>query len=174
MRLFIGIRTPCENELISLQQSLRQRGSGRFTDRDNLHMTLKFLGEMPPDRVKDITGAMEEVDAERFFLECRGAEMFNKSGIVSARVDGDMGRLMALFTALEDALAQRGFARETRALRPHITLARGFRAFSQADLGDVPYRCSGFEVGDIILFESRRDAGRLVYVPLYRKRLGPG
>ena len=172
MRLFIGIRTPCENELTALQQSLKQWGNGRFTDRANLHLTLKFLGETPPEKVKDIADAMEGVDAEQFFLECRGAEMFNKNGIVSARVEGDLGRLQALFIKLENALEQRGFRREPRALKPHITLARQFRVFSQADLSAVPYRHCGFEVRDIILFESRRDAGRLVYAPLFVKRIG--
>lgn len=170
MRLFIGIKTGCEAYLSSLQQELKKAGSGRFTEAGNLHLTLKFLGEVPPARLGDIREAMSALHAEVFALECLGIEMLNKNGIVSVRIGGEVGKLAALQAGLEDTLSGKGFQKEGRAFRPHITLARNFRALPGCDIAAIPYRRQRFTVREMTLFESRREAGRLVYWPLFTCR----
>ena len=172
MRLFIGIKTGCEDHLVSLQKHLRRMSSGNFTYTQNLHITLKFLGEVPPAKLDDIKDAMSEVDAQPFHLEAKGASLFGKSGIVSANVGGDIAALTALAGSLETAMEKCGFAKETRQYRPHITLARRFRANGGTDIAAIPYTVCGFSVNEIVLFESKRVDGRLVYVKLLGKGLG--
>lgn len=171
MRFFIGIKTGCEAYLSSLQQGLKALGKGNFTHTENLHITLKFLGEAPPFRIADIRAAMKRVEAEPFALECTGVRMFGRSGIVSAQVGGDLGALSALASKLEDALETIGFAKEARPFRPHITLAREFRALPGCDVSSIPCAGCRFNVGEMILFESARENGRLLYVPVYRQIL---
>lgn len=171
MRLFIGIKTGCEVYLSSLLQELKSIGKGNFTHLENLHLTLKFLGEVPPFRIADISGAMKHIKLEPLFLECRGARMFGKAGIVSAEVGGDLASLSSLASKLDDALEHIGFAKETRPFRPHITLAREFRAMPGRDISTVPHTGCRFYVDEIMLFESARADGRLVYVPVYRQSL---
>ncbi len=171
MRLFIGIKTCCEDYLSALQEELKKYGRGNFTHRDNLHLTLKFLGETPPARVREISGAMADVKAEPFTLELRGAKVFNKNGIVSAEIGGNLGPLLALAGKLEDALEAIGFPKESRNFKAHITLVREFRQNPGCDIADIPHGSQKFTVGGIILFESTRIDGKLTYVPLYTKKL---
>lgn len=172
MRLFIGIKTGCEEHLCGLQQALLRIGKGRPAARANLHLTLKFLGEVPPGQVGAIRRAMETVDADPFSLECRGAFLLGRSGIAAARVGGDTAALKALHAQLEAALVTCGFAKEQRRFLPHITLARQYRARSGEDAAAIAYTPCAFAVRGIILFESRRVGGKLVYQPLFVKELG--
>jgi 2'-5' RNA ligase len=171
MRLFIGIKTGCEDYLKSLQDALKKCGSGNFTHPDNLHLTLRFLGEAPPSRVKDISEAMRSAAGAPFELEIRGAKAFGRNGIVSAEVDGNLAPLSLLVSRLEQSLANAGFAREQRPYRPHITLAREFRATPCRDISAISHGSLRFTANEIILFESTRQAGRLTYVPLYTQKL---
>ncbi len=171
MRLFIGIKTGCEDSLAALQSELKKCGRGNFTHTENIHLTLKFLGEVPPMRISEISKAMAGVKAAPFCLECRGAKAFGRSGIVSAQVGGNLSALSSLASKLEDALETVGFAKEQRSFRPHITLAREFRADPGCDISSIPYKTLRFTVDEMILFESTREAGRLVYVPVYIKSL---
>lgn len=171
MRVFIGIKTGCEDYLTSLQNELRKAGKGNFTDVNNLHITLKFIGEVPPSRIKEISEAIFETGGEAFKLECLGIEVFNKSGIVSAKVGGELKKLDAMNSRLENLLEARGFEKEKRAYRPHITLVRKYYPSGGFDIGSIPYRRCAFTVKEIILFESRRENGRLVYAPLFTHKL---
>ena len=172
MRLFIGIKTGCEAHISALQDELKKLGRGRFTRSDNLHITLKFLGELPPDRVSGLCEAIAAAGGAPFTLEIGGARMFNRSGILSADVLGETDSLAALAERLEAALEKQGIPRETRPFRAHITLARDYEP--HGDLSGVPQRRCSFDVDEVILFESRRENGRLTYAPLYRYRLGGG
>ena len=171
MRLFIGIKTKCDRHLISLQDALRQIGRGRFTASGNLHITLKFLGEVPPAKTGRIQREMSEISTKPFCLECRGAVPFGKSGIVAAGVGGDIATLKTLHEKLEMAMEKCGFVHENRPYRPHITLVRQYRANAGADIAAIPYRPCGFAVNEIVLFESKRVDGKLVYGKLFGKTL---
>lgn len=172
MRLFIGIKTGCEDYLTALQDELKKYGRGNFTHADNLHLTLKFLGEVPPARVKEILDAMARVKAEPFTLELRGVKIFNKNGIVSAEVGGNLELLSSLAEALEGVLEAIGFPKEGRSFKAHITLAREFRPGPGCDISSIPHASRKFTVNEMILFESARIEGKLIYVPVYTKRLG--
>lgn len=170
MRLFIGIKTGCENYLTALQDELKKCGKGNFTHAGNLHLTLKFLGEIPPIRVKEISDAMARIKAQPFALELRGVMMFSR-GIVSAEVGGSLGSLSALAGKLEDALESIGFPKESRSFKQHITLVREFRPEPGCDIAAIPHGSRKFTAGEMILFESARIEGKLTYVPIYRQRL---
>jgi RNA 2',3'-cyclic 3'-phosphodiesterase len=173
MRLFIGIRAGCEKYLGSLQQMLKKAGNGNFTLSENLHITLKFLGEVSPSRLGDLRSAITEADGSVFTLECQGMAMLGKGGIVTALVGGDLSALSALFSRLEDALEKRGFEREARPFHPHITLVRNFHALEGDDIASMAHKGCRFKAAEVTLFESRREAGRLVYAPLFAHPLAP-
>jgi 2'-5' RNA ligase len=75
MRLFIGIRAGCAEYLAALMEQLHQAGRGRFTRPENLHITLKFLGEQSPSVVKKICAAIAEAGGEAFTLEIGRAHL---------------------------------------------------------------------------------------------------
>lgn len=172
MRLFIGIKTGCENYLAALQEQLLARGHGRLTARDNLHLTLKFLGETPPHKFEEVCGAMAQLRGGPLSLRCLGVHFFSGSGIVYCGVGGDTAALGALASSLETALEKTGFQKENRPFRAHITLARDFRPDPGANIASIPFSGKAFTAEEIILFESARTGGKLIYAPLYKKKLG--
>lgn len=96
---------------------------------EKLHITLKFIGEVEPPRVNDLSQAAGRAASQvgRFELSIAGAGAFPPRG--AARVlwlgVGDMsGGLKRLAAMLEDECATMGFARERRPFSPHLTIAR--------------------------------------------------
>ena len=133
MRLFIGIEFPRKivDDLCSLQCDLRamiQRG--RFTARENLHLTLQFLGETPENRIEEINRELATVALQHcsFQLSLGGRlGYFGSANPVRVIWLGMQGELTALFNlqaGVAAALRGLGFVDEERAYKPHITLVR--------------------------------------------------
>lgn len=170
MRLFIGVKTGCEPQLAALSQELKKLGRGNFTREENLHMTLKFLGDVPPSKVGAVSDAIAHAKPGVFTLWCEGLQTFGRD-IISAKVGGELKKLSALHQSLETSLERCGFEAEQRVFKPHITLVRAFRPFGAFDLSSISSVRKDFEVNEVILFESTREEGKLVYKPLFTHRL---
>ena len=170
MRLFIAILLdePCKSLLGMAQDCLRGGAvQGNFTRRENLHLTLAFLGET--GRVDAVRAAMAEIHSPAFPLTLRGVGKFPRQG-------GDvwwMGvsenpPLETLYRQLSEALRRRGFQLESRPFRPHLTLAREVLltpGFDLSALRNLPSRT--MRVEGISLMKSERLAGRLTYTELF-------
>jgi 2'-5' RNA ligase len=170
MRLFIAILLdePVKDALCQVRDRLRAAAeSGRMTRRENLHLTLAFLGEVPPSRIQAIRRCMEAAAGPAFDLELRGVGRFRRDG-------GDiwwMGAalppaLLDLSRGLNAGLRDAGFPLEDRELRPHLTLGREIRlprAFDRAAL-EAPALLQ--PVRRIHLMQSDRVKGVLTYTPL--------
>ncbi|MBO4384537.1 MAG: RNA 2',3'-cyclic phosphodiesterase [Clostridia bacterium] len=179
MRLFIAIELSdgMRRELALVSRALKERASGgRFVPVDNMHITLRFLGE-----TADLSGAVAAMrEACRgirpFDLKLGGYGYFEKTASGNHRVSlvtvkGDIGELSVLHETLEAALSDRGFPRDMKRYTPHVTLGRSVEhdELSDAELKKIPLS-SGTTVSGITLFESVRVGGRMVYTPLHRER----
>lgn len=179
MRLFIAIELSdgMRRELAGLSRTLRERASGgRFTPVENMHVTLRFLGE-----TEDLSGAVNAMrEACRgirpFTLKAGGYGYFEKTASGNHRVSlvtltGDLDELSVLHETLEAALSDRGFPRDMKRYMPHVTLGRSVEhdELSDAELKRIPLS-SETAVSGITLFESERIKGRMVYTPLHRER----
>ncbi len=95
---------------------------------DNLHVTLKFLGDVALQRTAEVSRTLVEAAAGEpaFSAELRGLGAFPSAGRPSVVWAGLMGAdaLVRLAERLEASLELQGFARESRAFHPHLTLAR--------------------------------------------------
>ncbi len=134
MRLFVAINLP-EEERARLEQEVRALRGARLPVRwvaaDALHLTLKFLGEVPDARVGEIEHALKEVAGAfaPFRLELRGLGAFPNPRSprvvwVGVHAPAELGRLAG---AVEEAMAGLGFPRENRPFSPHLTLGRAER-----------------------------------------------
>jgi 2'-5' RNA ligase len=101
----------------------------RWVDPASVHLTLAFLGELDDERLAAVGTATEEAarSSRSFTLRIVGIGTFGPTSaprVVWTGVEGDLPRLSRVRAALADALAARGFPRETRPFAPHLTLAR--------------------------------------------------
>ncbi|MBO4832002.1 MAG: RNA 2',3'-cyclic phosphodiesterase [Oscillospiraceae bacterium] len=177
MRIFIAVNFPedVKDALCGDMAGLRERSvTGNFSLRENLHLTLAFLGEVHPRRVSDIRKVMDsaicpasDAGISGFGSFGRGGERLLWRGLrLDPKVRNMRDRLIA---GLKDA----GFTPDDKPFKPHITVAR--RAcyppeFSEKDfassLSDVPFRIEA-----ISLMRSERIGGKLTYTEMYRASL---
>ena len=128
MRVFIAIDLPNEvrNRLKVLQRALRpSAGTAKWVPPESIHITLKFLGEVPEKRVVLIDEALAGLNWKPFTIAVHGVGFF--PGARSPRVfwaGMDAPTMQGLTEELDARMERLGFEREKRAFRPHITLAR--------------------------------------------------
>ena len=126
MRLFLAIlfEEPVKDRLCEAMELIRRSTrTSRLTRRENLHLTLVFLGELrEAGKVREV---MEEIRTGPFPLEIRGLGRFQRDGgdLYWAGIEPSLP-LQNLYLELKNALAGKGIAVEDRPYRPHLTLAR--------------------------------------------------
>ncbi len=162
MRLFIAVELPPEvrTAVHEALDPLRDRFPRiRWVASENLHVTLRFLGEVAAEREGELEGCMQAVAQrwEPFELSCSGVGAFpsgRSAKTVCVGFDDPEGRLKRLAADLEDELAA-GFGREERAFKPHLTVARSSKRLPLLD-GLPPLSLPGepFEVHRLTLFRS--------------------
>lgn len=176
MKLFIAIELPkpMKREISKALNELKLRSTGgRFVKNENLHITLHYIGES-----NDLMGAVEAMKRAAqgirpFALRPSGYDFFEKSGHKTSfiAVDGQLNELGILRESLECALSDNGFAREYKRFIPHITLGRNVE---HDELTTIEMQAISFNsemlVQEITLFESTKENGKIVYVPLHRER----
>jgi len=133
IRSFVAIELPEEAKkgLASLRREL-ERDEHRFVkwvDPGGIHLTLKFLGDVPSKRVIEITEAMKKAaqGISPFLLEISGLGAFpslKQARVVWVGIGGELDKLSALQQNIDSALAALRFTREQRPFVPHLTLAR--------------------------------------------------
>ena len=101
----------------------------KWVDPGGIHLTLKFLGNIPAERVTEITEAMEKAaqGISSFHLEISGLGAFpslRQARVFWVGIGGEMDKLSKLQQNIDSALAALGFAKEERPFVPHLTLAR--------------------------------------------------
>jgi len=111
----------------------------RWTRPDSIHLTLQFLGDILPDQVEAVAGALRVACAGRgpFAFELAGAGVFpnlNRPRVVWVGVVEPSGALAALQQRVAQALAPLGFSPEERAFTPHLTIGRAARDAGPRDL----------------------------------------
>ena len=175
MRLFISI--PCEgefrDELIETIEDLRAESyGGNFTDYDNLHLTLAFLGETDRRDLPYIKDAMIKVVSnleayEKFELTLGGIGWFrSREGRTYYRRVNENKKLSWLAKSLNRELG----IKEDKPFRPHITLARRCRVYDDFDKEafEAELYDTSMIVNKIVLYESVLTPSGPVYTPLFK------
>ena len=172
MRLFVAIDFSPEvvEALLRAANVLRRQGMGNFTRRENLHLTLAFLGET--DRVGAASDAVMGIKADTFPLTLEKLGHFRDLYWAGVRPSP---ALTALQRQVAEALRDRGFALEDRPFRPHLTLCREFRPFTPSFTTEAAEKALGTPscaIRQVRLMQSRREKGRLIYSEVCGKDLG--
>ncbi|UCH75473.1 MAG: RNA 2',3'-cyclic phosphodiesterase [Rhodospirillales bacterium] len=179
IRLFVAIPLP---EAIRTQLSLLQSGlpGARWIKPENIHLTLRFIGEVRNDIATDIDTALAQISAPGFDLELDGIGNFARGKHPHALWAGvaKSEPLMRLQAKIEAGLVRAGLAPETRKFSPHITIARlkDTRRGRVEDWATVHggFRSPPFRVDRFALFSSFLKSEGAVYVEEASYELTPG
>jgi 2'-5' RNA ligase len=133
VRLFVAISLSVEllDRFSALLQELRALAPlAKFVPTENLHLTLKFLGEVPHAKLDEVRSVLSTIRSEQpGALEFRALAFFpNERHPKVLWVDVESTTsLKSLAANIDRATHTLGFPRETRAFTPHLTLARFYK-----------------------------------------------
>jgi 2'-5' RNA ligase len=184
IRTFIAIELPAEvrSGLDGLQQELKALGlKARWVRPANIHLTLKFLGNIEPAAIEEVGRAMADAagDCASFTLTVNGLGFFpgkKRPRVIWVGLGGATAVLLNLQRHLADRLATIGFAKEKRPFKAHLTLGRIRQAvhpniLSQAIEGYSDLASPTFSADRIILFKSDLKPSGAVYSHLKETEL---
>ena len=184
MRLFLAIELPDEvrGHLMVARQRL-EAGLPKiaYTRAENLHLTLKFLGEVEQKKLEAITTSLAMIRASAIELRAGGIDCFPGRGpirIVTAGLEGTVRPLRALVEAIEQGCRFLGFEKEQRAYRPHVTLGRArpvlsakFRQLADDATVDL-WPGPGFAPREFVLMNSQLSNAGSIYSVVARFPIG--
>lgn len=175
IRLFAALELPLpvRDALLAVMGGV----SGAHWQRDDqLHLTLRFIGEVDRHTAADISAALATVNVVPFTLSLDGIGSFDRRGRIDALWVGVSPRapVANLAKRIDAALARVGFPSETRAFVPHITVARLGRIAGGIDAFPImPVPALQFDVSGFALWESRLGVGGSSYDIIERYPVGP-
>jgi len=145
-----------DNELIlrkmtEAQELLTKTGADlKAVEPKNIHVTLRFLGNITPATVEKIFEAMKAVQFVPFDVSIRGVGAFptpRYPRVVWAGITEGSDQLRSIFTQLEPHLQSLGFAPEPRGFSPHLTIARVRSGRNKSELSNWLGKSADFDFG---------------------------
>lgn len=187
VRAFIAIEMPrLVVDIVRHSQQALERGGVylRWVRPENVHLTLRFLGDISTGTIAGIRSALEHlaVGVSPFNLQVKGAGVYPGAArprVVWLGLDGQVDRLVDLYSRLSLLLFQQGIPEENRPFRGHLTIGR---VKDRIDADRLKVQMAGlkiiesrpFAVERICLFKSDLKPGGPVYSPLVTVRAGCG
>lgn len=179
MRAFIAVELPKEVRafLSALQSGLKSANADvKWVEPDNIHLTLRFLGEIDQRQAEVISGVLENIASARnsFKLRLSGLGAFpeiSSPRVIWVGTEQAGQELKDIARNLEEELGKTGFPREEREFSPHITLGRlrsgknrqALVKALESLLQQNQSACPEFTVDKITLFKSTLTAKGPVY-----------
>jgi len=175
-RLFVAIRPP-EAVRARLLAAMGGVGGARWQSEDQLHLTLRFIGEVDRHRAEDVHAALGGVHHPAFEIALAGVGSFDRRGEPTTLWAGVAPQepLKTLHNKVDQAIARVGIEPDRRTFAPHITLARlprGARPVGSFLQDSGRLASPPFGVEDFCLYESRLTPEGAVYSIVERYSLG--
>jgi 2'-5' RNA ligase len=116
------------SRVASILSSLQSVGGDlKPVERENIHLTLKFLGNVSTPRLGEVKVSLQQLDFPAFTAEIKGAGAFpnlNHMNVIWVGVNEGWSQVERIYEQVEKLLSGLGFRRENRPFSPHITIAR--------------------------------------------------
>jgi len=185
-RLFFAAELPSEvcaqlrEHIDRLREQVREAAAS-WSRVENIHLTLKFFGNVSVDRIASISDAAERVVKEFSSFEIKVGEtgVFpnpRRAQVLWIGISDPSGKLSALQAQLENECAALGFEKEDRAYRPHLTIARIRKPHGDRQLADAHLQMTfapvAVELKELILFRSELSSKGSKYTAISKHRLG--
>ena len=171
-RLFVGIDPPSwiKTHLLAFMGGVTK---ARWQRQDQLHLTLRFIGEVDRHCANDIAAALDGLHHPAFNLALSGIGLFDRRGRPHTLWVGVSPQepVKTLHNKIDQAIVRTGIAPEGQAFRPHITIARldpdvGSLNSIMANQGSVT--SAPFRVNEICLYESQLTRDGPIYTIVER------
>lgn len=177
MRLFIAINfeESVKDAVQYIMKDIKKYSKqGKFVNNEHMHLTLEFLGEIPPEKVSMIQETMNQLTEERFILELSKIGYFKRrEGNIYWLGFNENPSLFKIQNKLHDLLLEKGFELEEREYKPHLTIGR--KVLMNKDFNPDLYLDSLKEikipVDKIDLMKSEYINGALKHTVIYSKSL---
>jgi len=175
------VRRELQNHVSRLREALPDVAAS-WSRVENVHLTLKFFGNVEVDRISAISAAASRAAREfsPFPIGVGGTGVFpsfSRPQVLWIGVSDPVGQLSALQKKFEDECATADFHREDRAFRPHLTIARirrpeGARRLADAHL-KMAFKPAEIKLNEVIIFRSELSPKGSRYTPLSRHLINP-
>ena len=185
LRTFIAIELPerIQSSIRQLQNDLKKyRLNVRWVRTENIHLTLKFLGNIQTLDVQRIAGAIADTaeTQDAFELKAAGIGVFpniRNPRVLWTGLSGNVPALLSLHQSLENYLGKQRVKKDKRRFKGHLTLGRAKGKIDARQMMDTIVACGGFEsdvfsVRSITFFQSDLQKAGPVYTPIMRAPLG--
>ena len=170
------VRTRLEDHILRLRKEVPDAAAS-WSRVENIHLTLKFFGNVEVKRIEKISAAAERVVKEfsAFRIGVGETGVFprpSRPQVLWIGVSDPSGQLSALQEKFEDECAAEGFEKEDRAYRPHLTIARlrkpeGARFLADAHL-KMPFETIQIDLTELVVFRSELSSKGSRYTPISR------
>jgi 2'-5' RNA ligase len=184
IRSFVAATVPDEVVVFlrQIQAQLQLPGMNiRWVAAKNIHLTLKFLGDIDPSRVPDVAAQMDAAAGRipSFSLAAKGVGVFpnlRRARVLWVGLAGDLDRLKAIQATLESGLESVGFPMEPRNFGAHLTIGR-IRHRKDAEMINESLNqlkdttSDRFRVDRLVLFKSILNPNGPVYTQLHTSNL---
>lgn len=186
-RAFIALALPDElrRHLGRIQRCLSDKGlRARWVRPESMHLTLKFLGDLPLDKIPAVTAVLDQVAGRCAALQLTaeglgGFPNRNRPRVLWVGIGGECGALVAMQQGIETGLAPLGWPHESRPYRGHLTLGRAKgRGTLAKNTGEILTQCEpggalAFRADRLVLYRSRLQPEGAVHAPLHQWTLTP-
>jgi 2'-5' RNA ligase len=188
MRVFIAvdIGEQIKEAIGRLQEQLRKKtgigkGQASWVRPDAMHLTLKFLGEIDDEQLAQVCTTVEEIAKghKSFELDVESVGFFGgrAAKVLWAGSGAGSEKLCALAKAIDERLAQAGFAKEDREFAVHLTLCRIKDIAAGKSLAEAAGRFGDFKAGTVLIdavkvYQSQLTPTGPIYTALGSYRLG--
>ncbi len=179
IRTFIAIEIPLEirTAIDELQEILKQdRSDVKWVKSQNIHVTLKFLGNIMRSQVEVIADALERIanDFTSFSVYVKSIGTFpniNRPRVIWVGAETDNNELIRLAGAVNEALAPIGFEKGERPFKAHLTLGRvkgmkGVERVMERFAKNRDFDAGNFTASSVIVMQSELMPTGAVYTPL--------
>jgi 2'-5' RNA ligase len=136
-----------------VQESLLKTGADlKSVEPQNIHITMRFLGDIQATTVDSIHEGMKKVDFSAFNCEIHGVGVFpdlRYTRVVWAGITKGSDELQKIAEQLETQLRQLGFRADPRGFSPHLTLARVRTGRNKAELARIVQELTDYDFGTL-------------------------
>ncbi len=144
-RLFYAIwpEMNVQKQLVSVSKQIKM---GKGVPKDNLHITLLFLGQINAEISHSLVAGTNTIRGKKFTLNLSEYGSFKRSGVFWLAPDSYPGELIKLVNNLSDLAVKNNISIDERPYRPHVTLARKTRSTNSLPPVTIRWPVSNFHL----------------------------